>query len=92
MFHLFNSLFIVLCLILDDQLDTTIHYITASRYENSPYGAILLLYVLALAVPSVAVTVRRLHDTGRSGGYLFLGFLPVIGSVCLLVLLISKGQ
>jgi hypothetical protein len=36
--------------------------------------------------------VRRLHDTGRSGGYIFLGLLPIIGWIWLLILLLKKGD
>ncbi len=51
------------------------------------------IWVLANLIPSVAVTVRRLHDTGRSGWWYLLNCLPVAGSVVLLVLLCqdSKG-
>ena len=43
------------------------------------------LYTLATLVPATAVSVRRLHDTGRSGFQLFLGLIPFIGAVILLI-------
>lgn len=48
-----------------------------------PY--LLILYVLAAIVPSLAVVVRRLHDTNRSGWYYFMGFIPFVGSIILIV-------
>jgi uncharacterized membrane protein YhaH (DUF805 family) len=39
---------------------------------------------LALFLPSLAVTVRRLHDVGRSGWWIFLGLVPLIGFLVLL--------
>ncbi len=39
---------------------------------------------LALLLPSLAVTVRRLHDTGRSGWWLLIGLVPVVGQLILL--------
>jgi uncharacterized membrane protein YhaH (DUF805 family) len=42
-------------------------------------------------IPGLAVLVRRLHDTDRSGWWMLLGLVPVIGSVWLLVLLCSEG-
>lgn len=43
------------------------------------------LFALALLIPSIAVAVRRLHDTSRSGWWLLLGFIPLIGAIVLLV-------
>ena len=50
------------------------------------------LYSLLVLLPSLAVTVRRLHDTGRSGwNYLFL-LIPIIGWIILLIMLITEGD
>ncbi|MGX1264359.1 uncharacterized membrane protein YhaH (DUF805 family) [Rossellomorea marisflavi] len=50
------------------------------------FGFILLgIYYLALIVPSLAVTVRRLHDTGRSGFWYFISFVPFAGGIILFV-------
>ncbi|KMK97235.1 DUF805 domain-containing protein [Rossellomorea marisflavi] len=50
------------------------------------FGLILfIIYVLALFVPTLAVTVRRLHDTGRSGVWYFINFVPFAGGIILLV-------
>lgn len=43
------------------------------------------IYSLAVLLPSLAVGVRRLHDTGRSGFWLLIGLIPIIGSIILLV-------
>lgn len=49
-------------------------------------GTILYwIYALAAFIPNLAVSVRRLHDTGRSGFNLFWMFLPIIGAILLLV-------
>ena len=48
--------------------------------------AVLVLYVLATIVPSIAVTVRRLHDIGKSGSWYFISFIPYIGGFWLLIL------
>lgn len=45
-----------------------------------------ILYVLATLIPSLAVTVRRLHDTGRSGWNVLLGFVPVASLILLIYL------
>jgi len=50
------------------------------------------LVMLTLLVPSLAVTVRRLHDTGRSGWWWFLGFVPLVGPIILIVWFATDGQ
>jgi len=49
------------------------------------------LYALAVIVPSIAVAIRRLHDTDKSGWLLLLGFVPLIGVIILLVFYIQEG-
>jgi len=60
--------------------------------ESMGLGGILMvpyfLYLLAVLLPSLGVSVRRLHDTGRSGWWFLLAFVPVIGGLVLLVFFI----
>lgn len=51
-------------------------------------GALLIPYVLATLVPNICVMVRRLHDTDRSGFWYFICFVPVIGGIWFLVLML----
>lgn len=48
-------------------------------------------YYLAVFIPWLAVSVRRLHDTDRSGWWLFLALLPVLGEIVLLVFYVQDG-
>ncbi|MBW8880076.1 MAG: DUF805 domain-containing protein [Asticcacaulis sp.] len=50
-----------------------------------------LLVVLALFLPLLSVTVRRLHDTNRSGWWVLLGLIPLIGVIVLLVFYCLPG-
>lgn len=52
-------------------------------------SSLLGLFILATFIPYLAVTVRRLHDTGRSGFNVFLGFIPLVGGIILLIFLVS---
>jgi uncharacterized membrane protein YhaH (DUF805 family) len=56
------------------------------------FGLVLLGYSLLLLLPSLAVTVRRLHDTGRSGWWLLLYFLPLVGPIALLVFAVQDSE
>jgi uncharacterized membrane protein YhaH (DUF805 family) len=49
------------------------------------------LFSLAILIPNLAVSARRLHDIGRSGWWLLLAFLPIIGWIILLVWDCTKG-
>lgn len=54
--------------------------------DNSGFFAILSsLWSLAVLLPTLAVAVRRLHDTNRSGWFLLLGFIPLVGAIILIV-------
>lgn len=53
------------------------------------------IYALAVLIPSLAVSVRRLHDTDRSGWWLLIALVPLIGAIVLLVFLVldsNSGQ
>ncbi len=52
------------------------------------YGCV----ILGTLVPSLAAVVRRLHDINKSGWYYFIGLIPVIGTIILLVWLFTDGN
>jgi uncharacterized membrane protein YhaH (DUF805 family) len=61
--------------------------LTSGLFDSSLLAALLLLgWVLAILVPTWAVAVRRLHDTGRSGWWMLLNFIPYLGIFVLIVL------
>ena len=50
------------------------------------------LYSFATLLPAIAVTVRRLHDTGRSGWWFLLNLIPLVGSIIIIVFTCQDGQ
>jgi uncharacterized membrane protein YhaH (DUF805 family) len=63
--------------------------IRSGTYGTGPIQGILQL---ALLVPTLAVGVRRLHDTGRSGWWLLIGLIPIVGWIILLVFFVQDSQ
>jgi uncharacterized membrane protein YhaH (DUF805 family) len=55
------------------------------------YGPLTVLFWLAVLIPGIAVGIRRLHDTDRSGWWLLLAFVPLVGAIVLLVFFVSDG-
>jgi uncharacterized membrane protein YhaH (DUF805 family) len=55
-------------------------------------GILYMLYALALFLPYLGVGVRRLHDTGRSGWWVLVAFIPVIGIIILIVFWVQDSQ
>ena len=51
-----------------------------------------VLVVLGLLAPTLAVSVRRLHDIGKGGGWIFINLIPIIGSIWFLILMIKEGE
>lgn len=54
-------------------------------------GPLMGLFALVTFIPSLSLGVRRLHDTDRSGWWLLLGIIPLIGGIVLLVFTLEKG-
>jgi uncharacterized membrane protein YhaH (DUF805 family) len=71
---------------------TVIDYMTGSLDPELGMGLLSGLYSLAILVPSLAVTVRRLHDTDRTGWWLLIGMIPLIGAIVLLVFMLLDSQ
>ncbi|WP_329255411.1 DUF805 domain-containing protein [Streptomyces sp. NBC_01478] len=59
--------------------------ILAVATKQAALFALLGIFYVGILLPSLAVTVRRLHDTGRSGGWFFISFVPLVGAIILLV-------
>jgi len=54
-------------------------------------GALVSAYVLAAFLPGLAVFIRRLHDADRSAWWILIGLIPLLGSIVLLVFLVTEG-
>ncbi|MGL5979844.1 MAG: DUF805 domain-containing protein [Phocaeicola sp.] len=84
MFVLFNALFSCAAMAVD--------YMLGFTFPGELYGFIYTLYGLALFIPTLAVSVRRLHDVGKSGWMILISLIPLIGGIWLLVLECTAGN
>jgi uncharacterized membrane protein YhaH (DUF805 family) len=73
--------FFTLFFVLASFVAVAIDMVLGTLDEETGVGVVGGLLTLALLLPSFAVTIRRLHDTGRSGWWLLLFFVPLIGLV-----------
>ena len=60
--------------------------------EETNQGLISGLFALFIFLPSIAVFVRRLHDTGRSGWWFWILLVPLVGLIVILVFLCTDSQ
>lgn len=58
---------------------------------KSVAGLLFLFFVLGSLIPSMAVGIRRMHDIGKSGWWLFINFIPFVGHLIFLIMVCTKG-
>ncbi len=54
--------------------------------------AAVIIFSIAILIPALALTVRRLHDVGKSGWWIFISAVPFVGSIILFIFLVLAGQ
>lgn len=89
MWYLFYVIVLIVAVILDGVLGTGFEL---GYGVTSPYGWIYLIAALAHVIPGLAVSVRRLHDVGKSGWFMLIALVPIIGGIWLLVLACTDGD
>ncbi len=77
MFFIFNVLITLVLEFIDRSLGT--------KFIGALYGLVVL-------VPSIAVTVRRLHDIGRTGWWALIGLIPIIGFIVIVIFAATEGD
>ena len=77
MFFLFNLIVTIVLAIIDGAMDSNV---------------LGILYGLATLLRGLGVSVRRLHDTDRSGWWILIALIPLIGTIILIVFLATEGK
>ena len=83
-FFLFYVIFVWLALFLD--------FVFGTLSMELEIGLLSGCFSIAMAAPYVGVSVRRLHDTDRSGWWFWLQLIPIVGTIWYFVLLVLDGQ
>ena len=83
-FFLFSLLISIVLSIIDGA--------TGSFDPETGLGLLSGVYSLAVLIPTLAVGVRRLHDTNRSGWWLLIGLIPLIGAIVLIVFFVFDSS
>lgn len=65
---------------------------TGTLNQETGYGLLSGIYSLLVFLPALGVSVRRLHDTDRSGWWILIAFIPIIGALILLYFFVSDSQ
>ena len=66
-------------------------YVTMAAHEGGPINIVFGLVLLGSVIPSFAVNVRRLHDIDKSGFWLFIFLIPLLGAVVLFIFHLMDG-
>lgn len=66
--------------------------LTGSFDAEAGMGLLGGIYSLIVLIPSIAVTVRRLHDTTHSGWWIFISLIPLIGLIVLLIFTVQDSK
>ena len=71
----------------------TVTDLTIETYDvESGIGLFTSIFVLLTLIPYLSVSVRRLHDTNRTGWWLLIAIIPLIGGIWLIVLYCFRGN
>lgn len=89
----FIQLFLVITNVAVAAIDLALMNGDVDRFiANGGGGIVGLIWILATIVPAIAVLIRRLHDTNRSGWWALIGLVPLVGAIVLLVFTVEDSN
>ena len=90
----FYMLFYFILAVLVGMIDTLLinPMLGATSQQAGEGGFLQIILALVLLVPSIAIGVRRLHDIGKSGWWLLIGLVPIIGALVLIYFYVTDSQ
>ena len=75
-------------------MDTTVinPLLGATGVQAGQGGLLQMLVALALLIPSIGLGIRRFHDIGKSGWWILIGFIPLLGLLALIYFFVQDSQ
>ncbi len=89
-FILFYFIFSIIAATLDSLVINPM--LGASSTEAGQGGILQMIFALGLLIPSIALGIRRFHDIGKSGWWMLIGFIPVLGLLALIYFYVQDSQ
>jgi uncharacterized membrane protein YhaH (DUF805 family) len=83
-FVLFNL--IIMCVL------SAVDVFVGTRNAVAGLGVLTGIYALVVLLPGLGVSVRRLHDTGRSGWWLLIALVPLVGGIIVLIFMVLDSE
>lgn len=92
-FWYFTLFYVIIAIVLQLLDAKVLNPMLGMTAEQAMHGGILqIVFALALIIPSIAVGVRRLHDIGKSGWWMLLALIPVIGILVLIFFFVQRAN
>jgi len=92
MFTLFHFLIILVISLINFLLKYITNDFEGKDLIVQIIGTVMGVYILAMIIPALALTVRRLHDVGKSGWMILISLIPIIGGIWLLILMFTDSN
>ncbi len=89
-FILFYFIFSIIAATLDSLVINPM--LGASSTEAGQGGILQMIFALGLLIPSIALGIRRFHDIGKSGWWMLIGFIPILGLLALIYFYVQDSQ
>ncbi|HEY8098584.1 MAG TPA: DUF805 domain-containing protein [Methylobacter sp.] len=83
-FLLFNFLISIGLVIID--------FVSGTFNAETGVGLLSTIYSVVVLIPGISVTVRRLHDTDRSGWWFFIALIPIVGAIVLFIFMVLDSS
>ena len=97
-YWMFSLFFFIICMgllflttLLFLAMGDTVNY-TSNEWVNEVLVGLWILFFVAHIIPGFALTIRRLHDIGKSGWWYLVAFIPYIGSLIIFIFSVMPGQ
>jgi len=73
-------------------LFTLVNIVVMNVFLHVHLGIVSGIFAIASIIPGIAVAIRRLHDTNRSGWWILIALIPIIGAIILIVFTLLPGE